>query len=364
MSPFFTGGERIREIIEKARKRRKEIRKEILRDLLMEICSEKCKKNQTQKTEGALMKKPSDLLIYYGWLSGFNQYWDNEKVAQDMARYDLLVFGDGVQDPGHGDYANSQVIIPRIKELNPDALIFGYVTANQNLSDFKTKADGWEAMIVDGIFMDEAGYDFGVKRTDLNDRILHVKSFDEAYLCFVNAWNMDHVVGTENDPSFPNSTFNPDEYESLLEEDDWYLLESFVVNTAAYSGNNGYASKSDVVARGDKATYLRGLEPINLAAVNIIDNSDANGQALFDFCQRAALAYNLNANGSSDTSYGASSGKVNFWTRNERNEDEDDDCPSVTEDVNDSDVLLAYTQKKKISLDFSAGQQTSSVETW
>lgn len=360
---FFGGAGGIRNVIRTARRRRREFRREILRDLLMKLCSDKCVKKQTQ-AEGAIMKKPSDLLIYYGWLSGFNQYWDNEKVAQDMARYDLLVFGDGIQDPGHGDYANSQVIIPRIKELNPDALIFGYVTANQPLDDFKTKANGWNTMEVDGIFMDEAGYDYGVKRTDLNDRILHVKSLEEAYLCFVNAWNMDHVVGTEDDPNYPNSTYNPDEYESLLDEDDWYLLESFAVNTAAYAGNNGYASKSDFVIRGDKATYLRGLEPINLAAVNIIDNNDANGQALFDFCQRGALAYNLNANGSSDTSYGAGSGKVTFWTRNERNEDEDDDCPSVTEDANDSDVLLAYTQKKKISLDFSTGQQTSLVETW
>ena len=58
-------------------------------------------------------QKPSNLLIYYGWINSFNSSvnsWTNEKVAQDMAKYDLIVLGDGVQDSGHGDYSNTEII--------------------------------------------------------------------------------------------------------------------------------------------------------------------------------------------------------------------------------------------------------------
>jgi hypothetical protein len=77
-----------------------------------------------QQIEETLYYKPKDLLIYYGWLNPFNSAingWSNEKVAQDFAKYSVLVFGDGIQDPSHGDYSNTQVIISRVKALNPNA---------------------------------------------------------------------------------------------------------------------------------------------------------------------------------------------------------------------------------------------------
>ena len=157
-----------------------------------------------------------NLLIYYGWLNSFNSAangWDNEKVAQELSRYDVLAFGDGLADSGHGDYANTKVIIPRIKALNPSAKIFGYVTTNQALTAFKDKTDDWMdnsdfGSDVDGVFMDESGYDFGKTRSEFNDRVDYVHGkHSSTGLCFANAWKPDHVLGTVNDPSYPNSTF-------------------------------------------------------------------------------------------------------------------------------------------------------------
>ena len=93
------------------------------------------------------MKKPKNLLVYYGWLNSFNSAqnsWTNEKVAQEMAQYDLLVFGAGIADSTHGDYSNTKVIIPRIKALNPNVKMFGYVSLNQTEANFESEVDEWD----------------------------------------------------------------------------------------------------------------------------------------------------------------------------------------------------------------------------
>ncbi len=310
------------------------------------------------------MLRPANLLIYYGWLNAYESGecgWDNEKVAQSMAKYDLLVFGDGVQNPTHGDFSNTEVIIPRIKALNPHALIFGYVTIKQTLSDFQTKTDQWENLNVDGIFLDEAGYDYGKKRAEFNERVDYVHSREHANVCFANSWNIDHVLGTAEDASYPNATYNPGLLASNLNTEDWYLLESFTVNTDSYTG--GYASRSDVVARGEKASLRRSEYEIHLGAVGIVANGDSNAQDLADFSYFAALGYCLDGNGISDACYGASTAKSKFFSRPEHREIEVvEEIPEMVSVGND--VLMKHIDQSKITLDFTSGSEDSSIEQY
>lgn len=314
--------------------------------------------------------QPFNLLIYYGWLNSFNSAtnaWNNEKVAQDIAKYNLVVLGNGLQDPTHGDYANTQIVIPRIKLLNPSAKVFGYVSVNQTLANFQTKVDQWNTLQVDGILLDEAGYDYGTVATNgreaFNTKVDYVHGKTSAKLCFVNAWNMDHIIGTANDVSYPNSTWNASLVASHLTSDDWYLLESFPVNTTAYSGNNGYETKSDWATRGEKAKNHRYTYGINLAAVGIINNGNANGQSLFNFGFISSLMYSLSAFGTSDTSYGSGSAAVFYWTRPDVTELGRiwNLSPSIQVDIGDSDVYWRYADFGKFMLDFSTGAQLSSI---
>lgn len=308
---------------------------------------------------------PHNLLIYYGWLNSFNystNQWSNEKIAQDMAKYSVLVFGDGIQNPAHDDYANTQVIIPRVKALNQYAKVFGYVTANQSVADFKTKVDQWDGLHIDGIFIDEAGYDYGVDRSKFNELVDYVHGKTYANICFANCWNMDHIIGTTNDTSYPNSTYNPDLEESNLSSGDWYLLESFPVNTSSYEG--GYESKVNWNARAVKADTHRYNYGINLAAVSKIDNATDDGQELFDFSFISAMMWNLDAHGSSDTLYGASSATVVMWKRPRTDGlgREWSESPSVQPDAADADVFHRYLDYGRLFIDFSTGAQTCGIE--
>jgi len=309
--------------------------------------------------------RPKNLLIYYGWLNSFNSAdngWNNENVAQSMSKYNVLVLGDGVQNPSHGDYVNSTIIINRIKEINPATLIFGYVTVNQTLSDFTIKVGQWNDLEVSGIFMDEAGYDYGKTRVELNSRIDVAHNQEISNTCFINSWNIDHIVGIDEDTSYPNTTFNPGLVDSNLYADDWYLLESFAVNTDAYTTNNGYTNKSDWYTRGNKAIEKRKEYGLNLASVGIINDVNASGQDLFDFSYRSALAYSLNANGTSYSNYGASTATTKYWDRPKPYHFTREEDFSVIIDGSNADIYIRYHTFMKVVLNFNS--KTSSIVKW
>lgn len=309
--------------------------------------------------------KPKNLLIYYGWLNAFNSAdngWDNEKVAKDLAKYNLIVLGDGIQDPGHGDFANSQIIISRVKELNGDALIFGYVTVNQDLSTFTTKAGQWNDLAVQGIFMDEAGYDYSKTRDEFNERVNLIHNQSDANVCFANAWNIDNVLGLEEDASYPNSTFNSDLNDSALDEQDWYLLESYPINTDSYAG--GYEPQADWKVRGEKAVERRNQFFINLAGSGIINDDNASGQALFDFGFISACMFSLEAFGTSDSSYGSGSAKSKFWTRPDTVGMGQMPKYAITIADDTGDAYWRYVEFGKFMLDFTSGAESSSITKW
>jgi len=323
----------------------------------------------TQLAKERTYTRPHDLLIYYGWLNSFNSAengWSNEAVAQDMAKYEIIVFGDGIQDPGHGDFTNASGIISRIKTINPNTMIFGYVTVDQTQGNFETKAGQWDDLGVYGIFMDEAGYDYGTTRSGLNERIDFVHNQSSANKCFVNAWAVDHIIGTENDATYPNTTYNPNLDESNLTQNDWYLLESFPINTTAYTTStpDGYESRTDWAYRGSRAIINRNTYAINVAAVGIIANNNSIAQDLFDFGYTSSLMWSLEAFGTSDTSYAASSAKVDYWSRPDvyKLENVWSLSPTVVNDVSDSDLYYRYIRNAKLKLDFSTSAQDFEIE--
>lgn len=300
-----------------------------------------------------------NLLIYYGWLNSFNSAtnaWDNKKVALEMAKYDLVVLGDGIQNSSHGDYSNTQIVIPRIMELNPNAKIFGYVTINQSYENFKTKVDEWNALEVQGIFCDEAGYDYGSTNTNgrqaFNDKLDYIHSRPYSNIAFVNAWNQEHIFGTNNDASYPDSTWNPDGFNSNINDCDWYLLESFGITSTP-----SFESASQWYNRGCAAQNL----PCNIAGCSVISDTDGNGNDKMAFIYTSGMIFNLDAVGSSDVYYGASSAKSKMWDR------PDTKClyydivgPCVQCDL-DTDVYHKYLYGGKLEIDFSSGSETSSI---
>jgi len=261
--------------------------------------------------------KPADTLVYYGWVSSFNyptNQWSVEAVAQDMSRYGIIVLGNGVADPQHGDYTNAMWVIDRVQALNPACMIFGYATLDQDLALFQADVDEWAAAGVTGIFGDEAGYDFGVTRDQFNARVDDAHS--HGLLVMANAWYPQHVIGTYNNiGGYPNSTYNPQKRASSLTSNDYLYLESLAVNTLAYTSTGGYEPCAQWTARKSAIETIRASFSINFVGGCVISNSASNGQVLFDFAWASAIMLQLEAMGSSDDYYGSGSAIVPFRTR-------------------------------------------------
>jgi hypothetical protein len=304
-----------------------------------------------------------NMLIYYGWLNSFNSAsngWNNDNVAADLAQYDVLVFGDGIQDPSHGDYSNTQAIIPKIKNLNPDIEIYGYVTVNQTVASAQTKAEQWNNLAVNGIFLDEAGYDFGSASTNgrepFNELVDFIHGLSSANRVFANAWQPEHVLGETNDASYPNTSYNPHWIESDLDENDTLLLENFGIV------NGAYEDKDQWLLRGNRARALSRATGVRLAAVSVIADTDANAQTKFDFAEVSAAIFGLEVFGSAHTNYGASDAKTAYWTRQDFGvlEDEVVDLRPFVHMVG-SEASRTF-ERGKLTVDFTSASEASLIE--
>lgn len=244
--------------------------------------------------------EPDNLLIYYGYPSSFNypdNAWSLVNVALDISQYDLVVLGSGLEDVAHPDHTSTITIISLV-----DGKVFGYISLCD--PDIFNKIEQWNLMCVDGIFLDEAGYDYGTHRNVFNFVVDYIHN--KNLIVFVNAWNPDNVMGLADDYSYPNNIYNPGMLESSLITTDWYLLESCPFYHNIYINNYNKCIK---------CTNLRNEYGINLASVSTIENTHPYGQILFNIHYRIANRYAFNGQGTSDLWYGAGSSIVTLWKK-------------------------------------------------
>lgn len=258
------------------------------------------------KTEAVSWQKPYKLLVYYGTPQGVNGTWNDNLAAQVFANYDYIVFGDGLENPKNEFNASTKNIIAKIHNLNPKSIIFGYVdlgvsTTNLSFSVMQSYCDHWLTIGADGIFLDDAGYDYATPRSRLNAMLdyIHQKSMPT----IVNAWNADDVMGNNVD-----TTYNPTGELSYMGSNDYFLLESFVVAYDDYPNTQGFAPSALFKEHLDKAMNYRKqlgvkLLGLNSAPFSKLSNNEIN--RLFKLSETAAVIGSLDGYGLTPVNYSA-----------------------------------------------------------
>ena len=251
-------------------------------------------------------QRPNKLIIYYGVPQGANAQWDDNKAAQLFAHWDYVVFGSGLEDSGNTYHSSTQNIITKMHAINPLVKVFGYVDLSVTISNLsipamQTKVDQWQAMGADGVLLDQAGYDYHVPRSRLNTMVdyLHGKTMG----ALVNAWSADDVMGSAVD-----ATYNPSGTATHMNASDYYLLESWLINTDAYA-DNGFTSFFNARPRADTAIGYRNSLGVKLFAVGIVNyssHSDEDNTKYFKMQETAAMAFSLDAYGLGAPSYSSS----------------------------------------------------------
>lgn len=175
------------------------------------------------------------VLLYYGYPIAINDAWNTENACNIYKNYDLCVFGDSYNDPKHETYEDTILIFNRLKKIAPATRLVGYVPigldpsvedSNLTMAQLMQRVDWWVDMGIDGIFLDEFGYDYYVTRERQNDIVAYCKS--KGLFVFANSWSIQYVF----DPNpllidwRPGFEPNPNGIPPLLDENDYYLYEN------------------------------------------------------------------------------------------------------------------------------------------
>lgn len=257
-------------------------------------------------------QRPYKLLIYYGTPQGVNGKYENNYAAQTFSRWDYVVFGAGLEDPGNVYNSSTQTIISKMHSLNAQVKVFGYIdvgvtTGNYSISQLQTFVNQWKTIGADSIFMDVAGYDFHVSRSRLNTILDYIHG--QGMNAIVNAFTPADVMGSNVD-----ATYNPTGTPTHMNASDFYLLESWVVNTSSYTTHNGFAITSDIKTRGDSATSYRSSLGVKILSVGVVDYSSYTDEQItryFKMNEAASMAFSLDGYGIGATNYSSIAPNVN-----------------------------------------------------
>ena len=125
-----------------------------------------------------------ELLIYYGYPISYKGLYDTSLIAAEIsANYKYWVVGDSYSSPTHPEYATTTAIVTGVRTNG--CKVFGYVPIGQStqaltVAEIKTRIDEWVVVGVDGIFLDEFGFDYGntrAKQIEIVDYVLRVCRF-------------------------------------------------------------------------------------------------------------------------------------------------------------------------------------------
>lgn len=179
-----------------------------------------------------------NLLVYYGYPISYNGLNDvNGVISSISSSYSHWIVGDTYGDTTHEEYLTTKAIIDGVRAEG--VIVYGYVPIGENtegltVGQIKAKIDEWFAVGVDGIFLDEFGFDFANTRAKQIEIVDYVHSLDLPYCA--NAWivedfacdDVSEIGYTIGDWRYTNFvTYNPLNLPLTRYSTDSYMFENF-----------------------------------------------------------------------------------------------------------------------------------------
>lgn len=292
----------------------------------------------SSQAQAAATINPESLLIYYGWPSSINKTYEVSKAAAEFSRYQHAVIGDGLQDPAHGDHANTKAIIAGASANG--TRFYGYIdlgvtTQNLSLDEIAARVQAWQAMGVVGILLDDFGYDFNVTRDRQNAA---VELIQQAGLSVIaNAWHVDDVFATTVD-----AVFNPNGTATKLGANDFYLFESHQIKLGAAVSRDEWLTKAQKLAEYQVANGIRVMSVTTSSAP-----TDFSGEK-FAYSWLAAAMFEHAATGWGEPGFAAQTAEVPFRQ-----------APAVTIPETDGDIIV---RRKRVVRKTPAGWITINTD--
>lgn len=222
-----------------------------------------CSLGAPLSSTGTARLAPGRLAIYYGYPSLINGASGNvDRAIAEFASYEVIVLGDGLEfpdvnprrvpaGPGPVEHRRTKSIIEGLRARSHAVRIYGYIDLgnSQKLSidEMQNRAKLWASIGATGIFLDEAGYDFGVTRERQNAIVEFAHSLGLSV--FVNAFNPDDVFSAAAVPLNGAGGGNPAGTPSRLGPNDAFLLESFQVRLGEIDNWSTWSARTAAAIR-------------------------------------------------------------------------------------------------------------------
>lgn len=242
---------------------------------------------------------PKRLCIYYGFPDLVNGSTTINEAISVFQDYDLIVFGDGLQENSHPSHNSVIQIITGL----PNSQVFGYIDCRLGLNNLKNKINKWKNMYIAGIFCDQYGYDNGITRNKQNNIVNYIH--DQGLIAFVDPWDPDDAFG-----SMQISTYNSNGIPPVLNSNDWYLAQSYVIINGTYSSTTDWKTKSN------KMTNYKNIFGTKMACITTYDTSPYD-QTKADFSYFSCAIYGFDAWGFGEYNYSATSALLPYRSRKE-----------------------------------------------
>lgn len=277
--------------------------------LTMPIGCEQRTSSNSKAKENKQLPLPKKLAIYYGYPSLVNNSYTDLKVASsNFDDYDFVVFGDGLEfldivpsriPPGAGakEYENTRRIIEYIKHSSRNTQIYGYVDLGNSqklsLEELDRRIEFWAEMGVAGIFLDEAGYDFGVTRARQNAAVTSIHK--RKLSAFLNAYNLSDIFDPKIVALNQAGGGNPNGEACLLGKNDLALIESFQIRNGEFDDNSPN--------RISQATEYRKTFGTRLMAVTTLLPNQKFNQSQYDYAWWSAVLWGIDGFGWGEPSF-------------------------------------------------------------
>ena len=277
---------------------------------------------EINKLGGGGVPKLNRLLVYYGFPVAYKGLWSAPSVIAELtANFDYWIVGHTYQSPTHEEYARTVQIIQGCRAAGMK--IYGYIplgtsSYNYTVNQIGAITDEWKAIGVDGIFIDEYGFDYGNTRQRQIDvvNLIHSKGLP---IC-ANAWVFEEFVcdtlaetgWASGDWKYTRwQTWNPTDLPSPKMPGDFYMFENF-----CYS-HLGPTAVWDTQERAQVASALAKAKNVNIWALavfgettpGVVDPTKLGSLGTLDkagdYITANAYLYDFNIVGSGGFSFGS-----------------------------------------------------------
>lgn len=265
------------------------------------------------------------LLVYYGTPVAYKGITTQAEIIQDIVdNYNVWIVGEAFHDPLHADYASTNAIIDGVRAAG--VIVYGYInagvtTSNLSLVQIQTRVDNWDSIGVDGIFLDEFGFDFQSTRQRQIDIVDYIHGKNLRYCASATVVqdfacdNISEVTWDSGDAKYISfTTYNPTNQVLPRNTNDAYLLKNFCYGStgpkALVDAQYVFAEVKALSSSKDFTVWAHGTLPetspgvLNKNALGNLDNLTDVGAFisanafLYDFAVVGASGVSNGSNGS------------------------------------------------------------------